>query len=610
MNLVHLEAWHDSGFLSALDWQFAAAMQRLQPAWSAELVTLAALCSRQAARGHTLLDLRALRSSPSRVLGEGDGHPLCAWAAAAAWDEASLADQCGPMGPLVVADGCLFLRRHYDDEARIQHYLGARLVDRYPVDAASVATAVAVLFDAAAGTATDWQRVACLVSLEAAFSLITGGPGTGKTTTVVRLLALIQHIAMAQQGAPQRIGLAAPTGKAATRLAESIAKQVAGMDFTGLAPGVRAGLPSSADTLHRLLGLSSAQPRGRYADAAKLPLDWLIVDEASMIDLRLMARIVDSLGPDTRLVLLGDPDQLASVEAGAVLGQLTASSAPAAFEPAQCARLKALGAGPVEVAGVAPSGMGAVWTHLKVSHRFDHRSGIGALARAVNQGHGEHAWTLFEDFADIDLTPDMSVAVERCVQRTADMIEQSRDKRDPGWARASVDRLSEFQVLAAVRAGAGGVMAFNQAVEHALVARFGRSEIAQWYVGRPVIMTRNQPNLGVMNGDLGLCLPRAVDGVERLQVAMVADGVLRWFPLSAMQGVETVYAMTVHKSQGSEFAESALLWPRDRSGLLTRELIYTAITRARRRFQLVGADRTEFERACSRRVNRVGRLKG
>ena len=620
MKLLHLQHWYEAGFLSALDWQLAEAMVSLDPDLPSDALTLVALCSRQASRGHTLIDLRALRHDPARVLGVSADHEACAWVRQSETQHMDLSARFAAdrQAPVVIVGHHLMLRRHFEDEVRLGQQLADRIALRQSasVDVSLVRDTLEQLFGPDSEQ-PNWQRVACARSLEAQFSLITGGPGTGKTTTVVKLLALIQQTAISSGLPPQRIGLVAPTGKAAARLSESIAHQVGTLADLGLGGEVTDAIPTMVSTVHRFLGLSPHRPSGRFTGGRSAPLDWLVVDEASMIDLQLMTRLMDSLAPATQVVLLGDPDQLSSVEAGAVLGQLTADRRAQGIGPKAAQRLQDLGA---TVANLTTSDheIGLSWTHLTVSHRFDQHSGIGAIARAVNQGRGDLAWTCFSQFDDLGLLTSPGSLVDAIVARTAEWLRlgQACERRDPtalaqcdnDWARACLLRVAELQVLAVVREGLGSVEDFNQGVEKQLALTFGLGATTGWYPGRPVMVTQNQPDLGLMNGDLGVCLPRIEQGVAKLRLATIIDGQLRWFPMSAVPSVETVYAMTVHKSQGSEFETAALLWPGTAVNAVSRELLYTAITRAKHRFELVCDRPDAFAQACDRSVARLGRL--
>ncbi|MGM0639262.1 MAG: exodeoxyribonuclease V subunit alpha, partial [Pseudomonadota bacterium] len=446
-----LDRWVTRGWLRALDRAFAAFLAREVPDASAPLLLAAALASHQLGRGHVCLDLAQTLAEPDLALSlppEGDSledppprpSQLLAELTLTDW-QAALAHPLiighGPGNTPLVLDGTrLYLRRYWHHERSIQHHIAARLSDAIPcgssallrdgadrrpdqatnaADTATLSKALDALFPAS--TTLDWQKAACALAARSPFAVITGGPGTGKTTTVVKLLALLQTLALGDGRRPLRIRLAAPTGKAAARLNESIAGQVSGLDLSALAPllvtpeeakstnplwertsvreigveALRKAIPTNVATLHRLLGSRPDTRHFRHNARNPLPLDVLVVDEASMVDVEMMAALLDALPHRARLVLLGDKDQLASVEAGSVLGDLCARAEGGHYTPATADWLaEATGqALPPEMLDAAGAPLDQAIAMLRVSHRFDAESGIGQLASAVN--HEEQA---------------------------------------------------------------------------------------------------------------------------------------------------------------------------------------------------------------------------
>jgi len=569
---------------SPLDRAFAAFLARRQPATDPRHVWLAALASHQFGRGHACLDLLALAGAPGELLAwnQADIDLLPADLAAASvglpWT------QGGPTSPLVLEGptgaGRLYLRRAWQDEQTIL----ARLAERQslPVDPpARLAERLDALFGDMTGPGVMLQRQACEVAARHRFTLVTGGPGTGKTTTVVRLLALLAAAAR-DRGQPFVARLAAPTGKAASRLSQSIGGQLA-----RLPAGYADGVPTEASTLHKLLGL-----KGDDADRPPTPVvaDVVVIDEASMIDLGMMARLLDAVPASARLILLGDKDQLASVEAGAVLAQL-------------CARTS-----------LAPQTV-----TLTYSHRFGADSAIGLWASRVNAGEAD---TVVADFKSLPgWSPEGIDAIRRLAgdgrAQLADVVRQGwadwhnrlallRDSGrdcDEVAAGSLLEAFAAFQVLCALREGPQGVGALNARVEQAL----GFDARDGWYAGRPVMVTRNDYALKLMNGDIGLCLPR--DGGRRVAFRD-AEGRLRWVLPSRLEDVETVFAMTVHKSQGSEWPDLLLALPAQPAPVLTRELLYTGLTRAKQRLTLLAPSREVLRQAVEKQVRRSGGLAG
>jgi exodeoxyribonuclease V alpha subunit len=564
--------------------------------------------------------------------------------------------------PLVLAGNRLYLRRHWEYERAVRDGIEARLARIDDIAATlspeALRPTLDVLFPAAGGASkaanADWQKLGCALAARSAFGIITGGPGTGKTTTVVKLLALLQTLALSAAvkdgapGRPLRIRLAAPTGKAAARLNESISGAVAKLPLDGLpnAEAVRASIPTDVGTLHKLLGARPDTRRLRHDTRNPLALDVLVIDEASMIDLEMMAAVLAALPHRTRLVLLGDRDQLASVEAGAVLGELCARAREGHYTAATAKWLHEATGQHVEAALLDAHGapLDQAVTMLRQSYRFPEESGIGQLAAKVNDGDAEGALAILggahRDLQSVRLRGEADPAlrglvVEGRVDRggTGDdehrgyrhYLETMRLLQPPqgselaafdAWARAALAAHSGFQVLCALRRGPWGVEGLNQRIAGFLRSAGLITASTGWYLGRPVLVTRNDYALGLMNGDMGitLALPgNDADSVERpLRVAFRTDDgkdAIKWVLPSRLLAVETVYALTVHKSQGSEFTHAALVLPDRLNPILTRELLYTGITRAKALLTLVNpGDDQLISQAIGRRVQRASGL--
>ena len=660
--LLLLTRWVERGWLRALDKAFVAFLHELAPADDPLVLLAAALASHQLGHGHVCLDLfetlkepdfalslppegdsqTGVMLLPSQILQNLEGAHWCKTLAssplvALAVDEREEARQ----RPLVLSGKRLYLRRYWTYERRIDEALRQRLAEQEvaPVD---LGERLNGLFGpAAAAGPIDWQKLACALATRGAFSIVTGGPGTGKTTTVVRLLALLQAPAV-EAGKPLRIRLAAPTGKAAARLTESISQQVRTLDVPD---AVRERIPCDVTTVHRLLGSRPGTRHFRHHGGNRLPLDVLVIDEASMIDLEMMANLLDALPPHARLVLLGDKDQLASVEAGAVLADLCRDAEEGWYNARTRAWLESVSGEDLSAAdlqqdidGTHPLAQQVVM--LRHSRRFGEGSGIGQLARWVNQQQPEKARQLLmgkrhADLFSLALKGEHDGALERLLlegqaegplgyRHYLSLLRQrrpaaSRPLEDACWVEWARDVLSAFdafQLLCAVRKGPWGVEGLNQRVTAALLkARLIDSD-HQWYEGRPVLMTRNDYGLGLMNGDIGIALKLPErDGPEAgRQVLRVAfprndgQGGVRFVLPSRLNDVETVYAMTVHKSQGSEFSHTALILPDALNPVLTKELVYTAITRAKQWFSLIEPRPGIFEEAVRRKVKRLSGL--
>lgn len=583
--------------LRPLDVQFALMVaQDEHPA----VKLAAAILSRDAGEGHVCLPL-------SRLQAESD-DPLCqqlrgAIAAEIDWTTLLLSSVAVSTGdrptPIILWAQRLYLNRMWRNELAIAHFFqhgNQPLV----VDEAQVSAVLDALFPTS--NETDWQKVAAAVALTRRIAVISGGPGTGKTTTVARLLAALIQLTPATRC---RIRLAAPTGKAAARLSASLGEAVCRLP---LSAEQKAFLPDEACTLHRLLGVQPGSQRVRYHAANPLHLDVLVVDEASMIDLPMMARLIDALPAQGRVIFLGDRDQLASVEAGAVLGDICAwlNEGYTASRAAQLSRLTGytLAAGKAHIAGTLRDSL----CLLQKSYRFGRDSGIGQLARAVNRGdsHAVRA-ILHHSFADIAQhplnTPEAyEVMLSQMQAAYGHYLQLLHQQTEPG---ALIAAFGEFQLLCALREGPWGVRGLNEQLEQRLhrqrmivLAKQGR-----WYHGRPVMIARNDSALGLFNGDIGITLMR--EGRLRVWFAM-PDGTIKSVPPNRLPEHDTAWAMTVHKSQGSEFDHVALILPTKRMPLVTRELVYTAVTRAKQQLSLYADEHIVTQAIASRTERRSG----
>ncbi|MDV5171709.1 exodeoxyribonuclease V subunit alpha [Photobacterium rosenbergii] len=464
----------------------------------------------------------------------------------------------------------------------------------------------------------NWQKVAAAVALTRQFAVISGGPGTGKTTTVAKLLAAlvtqaIQRDERDEQGALQLpdIKLVAPTGKAAARLTESIGSAV---DSLAVDDVVKSNIPTQSSTIHRLLGAIPNRVAFRHNRDNPLHLDVLVVDEASMVDLPMMARLLDALPPHAKLILLGDRDQLASVEAGAVLGDIC-GFAEQGYTPAQSQLLGQLTGFQFQQAQAVPAAVADSLCMLQKSYRFHAQSGIGQLAKAINSGKPyqvEQVWDKgFKDLQHHPLSSEsyltMITYVVAFYSKYLEAIEKGEDPGDVLKAFAQV------RLLCAVREGDFGVAGLNQRIEKAL-ARKGKIAPGEdtWYVGRPIMISQNDHGLGLYNGDIGIAMYDSevdpVTGNRPLRVYFeMPDGTIRGVLPSRLPEHDTVYAMTIHKSQGSEFADTLMVLPPDFSPILTRELVYTGVTRAKSKLYMF-ATKDVLNRSVTMRTERASGL--
>ncbi|KNC88365.1 exodeoxyribonuclease V subunit alpha [Trabulsiella odontotermitis] len=586
--------------LRHLDVQFA--MMLTLPEENPALALAAAILSRDAGEGHVCLPLSrlcldekmtgAVREIWEQLFAKA-GHPQ-------QWQNLLLGTPAVSQGdaptPLILCGDRLYLNRMWRNELTVARFFSEHN-QPIPVDETRLRDTLAGLFEQSDGV--DWQKVAAAVALTRRISVISGGPGTGKTTTVAKLLAALIQMS---EGERCRIRLAAPTGKAAARLTESLGSALRKLP---LSDGQKALFPTDASTLHRLLGAQPGSQRMRYHADNPLHLDVLVVDEASMIDLPMMSRLIDALPPHGRVIFLGDRDQLASVEAGAVLGDICAwvNAGYTAERAAELSRLT--GADIPAGEGTRAAGLRDSLCLLQKSYRFGSHSGIGQLALAVNNGDKTAVSQAFrQGFGDIALKPlrasnEYETMLSDAQTGYARYLQCLRDNDSPETVLAA---FGEFQLLSALREGPYGVSGLNEQLERVLARqrRITLLKHSRWYEGRPVMISRNDSALGLFNGDIGVALDRG----QGLRVwFMMPDGTVKSFQPSRLPEHDTAWAMTVHKSQGSEFEHAALILPAQPTPLLTRELVYTAITRARQRLSLY-ADETLLAQAIVARTER------
>ncbi|HQR03217.1 MAG: exodeoxyribonuclease V subunit alpha [Proteobacteria bacterium] len=573
--LARLSTLAAAGAIEPVDLHFARALA----GWAddgvdANVLSAAVLVSHLAGSGHVCADLAVAAEQPLAFDGE------CSAPSFARWREGLLGsglcadgeNENAPSHPLVLDGHRLYLARHWLNECFVAAELARRVALPLPLDEARLEAALNTFFDPD-DVATAGQRQATALAARRRVALISGGPGTGKTTTLAALLAL----ALEQQP-DLRILLAAPTGKAAARMQESIRNARKRLP---LAEDVAAVIPDEARTLHRLLGFGSGTGRPRYRRDHPLPVDLLVVDEASMVDLALMARVLEALPPRARLVLLGDRDQLASVEAGAVFADLCLSATEG---------------------GALAAGYG----QLSHSFRFGDDAGIGRLARALREGDADATIALLcAEQADLqwDPVPDAERLISSALAGYGDYLDSIRAGSDAATLHQCFGR---FRLLAAHRGGSWGVVRLNAAIERSLAVKLGHDPRQPWYAGRPVMVTANDYALGLFNGDIGIAAPDT-DGELRIWFESEARAGLRGIAPHSLPPFEAAWALTVHKSQGSEFDAVLLALPDQPSPLVTCELVYTGVTRARKRVALWGAE-TVLRDACQRRIVRYSGL--
>ena len=606
-----LRAFNHAGVLAAADVHVAMRLGRLGEEHDERVLLAAALTVRGLRAGSVCVDLGTARETTAVEDVDAAEVAALGWPDPAVWVAAVEASPLVAVGvggdpsrPLRLLGSTLYLDRYWRQELRIATVVDEAALRPAPaVDPDRLRAAVARLFP---GEDPDRQRLAAVVAAHRWVSVLAGGPGTGKTTTVAKLLALLQD----QADGSLRVALAAPTAVAAARLtfaARGVATHFAEEDQERLGE-------LEASTLHRLLGhRPGSRTRFRHDRDNRLPFDVVVVDEASMVSLTMMARLVDALRPDCRLVLVGDPDQLASVEAGAVLGDLVHREAPSAGATAA-------GAGPVETAlveadvadldGAEREALARGVVRLTAVHRFS--AAIQSLAEAVGSGDPERVDEVLAqghpgiEFVDVD-----PAAVRDLPALRSDVVEAGvavHREALAGDGDAALADLARHRLLCAHREGVYGVAYWSDRAEEWLREAIpGYASAGRWYVGRPLLMTSNDYQLRLFNGDTGV----VVDVAGRPRAAFLRNGAVDLLAPSRLSDVQTVHAMSVHRAQGSQFTRVTLVLPPAGSPLLTRELLYTGLTRAKEHIRVIGtraaladAVRRPIVRASGLRVRR------
>lgn len=527
------------------------------------------------------------------------------------------------IAPILFQHNRIYLYRYWQAENRIAAKMKMMAQDE-PIHAQEIELNKRILdrvFETDQNDQISWQKVAAATALAKKFCVISGGPGTGKTYTVVRLLAALQLKRLEQSQEPLTIALAAPTGKAAARLKESIEKDI---DKLEIPTAVKQLIPSKASTIHSLLDIRPNSDIPKHNTDNPLHLDLLVVDEASMIDLFVMEKLFNALKPNTRLILLGDKDQLASVEAGNAMSEL-GDLLIQGYSENHSAYLSAATGYPIFSQNNL-STIGDSLCHLKVSRRFDESSGIGHLATAVNEKQAVNSWEKFAKFTDIEQiaypsekvehTQWQKECVEQIVQKAVELYGDylklvNQRKQNPNAVSVSqiFETFAKVRFLSALRVGGFGVENLNlqiaEALRNAKLVSFKYARDS--YIGKPILVTENAKQLKVFSGDIGLILPDEQGNARIYFETKINEQHLSLSP-SRLPSFEPAYVMTVHKSQGSEFLHTLMVMPLTPSPVLTKELLYTAITRAREKFTLFG-NQTIWESSVKRDIQRQSGLK-
>jgi exodeoxyribonuclease V alpha subunit len=593
---------YDSGLFSFLDIRFAAFISGLDKGKNdREIMLSAALLSRNQRMGHICLDLPAMADQYiSEKSAKGIRCPKSAdWIRIL--ENSPVVGKAGDFRPLILDEKQrLYLHRYWEYE---QH-LAAEIRKRIPAvrekrDLSGLKEKLEQFFPSRNPEETDWQKVAVFTALTRRFCVISGGPGTGKTTTVARILALLTETG---EESPPRIALTAPTGKAAARLQEAILREKERNAFPIRFSG-------EASTIHRLLGTVPGSADFRHHAGNPLHTDVLIVDEASMVDMALMSKLLQALPRHARLILLGDKDQLASVEAGYVLGDICDTGNVHSFSPSFCQAVREYTGQSLNFAAKGEeTEICDCIVHLQKSYRFQDAGGIRQVSREINRGKGAGCLEMLQsgkypDVSWTELPPSRDLGSRirgRVKQGFADYMKET------GNPPAVFQAFQQFRILCALRRGPYGVEEVNRLCEQILMEEGIIRPEGTWYAGRPVLITRNDYHLQLFNGDVGIALPDRKDGL-RVFFPAEKQGFRKFNPLR-LPDHETVFAMTVHKSQGSEFDRILLLLPDRDAPVLTRELLYTGISRAAFSADIWGREDV-FKTGVSRAIRRTSGLR-
>ncbi|WGE53219.1 exodeoxyribonuclease V subunit alpha [Actinobacillus equuli] len=620
--LTLLETLKAENHLSELNYQFAKMIAHKQQAYNYNeqqqnlAILLAALLSYHVMQGHTALRLdsnsaqsflglehkKLGRDFHSEILQKIGGISPLEWQDIL---HEHIAFSHSPMqiAPMLFQHGLLYFYRYWQAEHNIARYLQQAV--EFPEEFANTDLDKQILSELFPEKTTeiDWQKIAVATALRQRFCVISGGPGTGKTTTVAKLLVALQTRQYHQQKSALNIALVAPTGKAAARLKESISNSFEKMQLTF-------EIPTYASTIHRLLGVRPNSDTPTYHVKNPLHLDLLVVDEASMIDLSLMEKLMNALKPSTRLIILGDKDQLASVEAGAIMGEL-GEFVQLGYSSAHCEYLyKVTGYSLSEQSNVLP--ICDTLCHLQKSHRFSEYSGIGQLAALVNQQKENESWRIFTksqtDLVCIKYPSTTQFAekrqwVQHCVNLVVEkavehyqvylkLVQQRIGNPDKVSVNEIFEAFQKVRFLSALRVSELGSDRLNQSIAEALrkarLLNFTFSRDS--YAGKPILITQNSPENNIYSGDIGIILP---DEHNQLRVYFdtKVENTHLSLSLSRLPEHEVAYVMTVHKSQGSEFEHTFFIMPLNSAPVITKELIYTAVTRAKQTFTLFSEEK-------------------
>jgi len=628
MNIEAITYLYETGMISKADTHFANFIADLSKDNDPEIFLGAALVSSATGNGDICLDIQTI--SEKQVIKEKNGEMPVIFPKLDVWLEklrkSPVVGKPGEFSPLILDENNrLYLYRYWEYEKILSESIKRRVKeDVKDIDASLLKESLKRLFPENSGPGKsendiNWQKIASLTAAIKRFCVISGGPGTGKTYTVAKILAILLEQA---KGDKLRIFLCAPTGKAAAKLGESIKKAKEELNCSAT---IKQAIPVETYTIHRILKTIPGSPYFRYNPENLLPADVVIVDEASMVDLALMSKLVSSIPMTARLILMGDRDQLASVEAGSVLGDICDTSCMQMFSREYAKTIEEIAG---EKVGEKPGekidtsikacekgqGLYDCIVVLKKSLRFTGKSKIWKLSQAVNKGEWKLTSAILKNnkgrgikWEEFKASKDSySIIAKKIIDGYSDYL----IAQDPYTA---LERFNRFKLLCALKVGPYGAYSLNRLAEEVLKKeKLIKTEMPNeypWYRGRPVLITKNDYSLGLFNGDMGITMPDPKEGGRNLYVFFPeASGGLRRYSPYRIKEHETAYAMTVHKSQGSEFDHVCLVFPDKDYPVLTRELVYTGITRARKSVLIWGSEHV-LKAAVSRRIKRASGLR-
>ncbi len=593
---------------SEIDIHFARFMKRLAGLSSQDLYFASALVSMATGEGHVCLNLADMAEKSFVIDTCVDSEEYTA-PPLEQWEEillsSNVAGRPGDYMPLVIDDSHrLYLYRYWEYERVLADSISMRASGTVKdIDFNKLREGISLLFPSTGDRETNWQRIAAFVSVMKRLCIITGGPGTGKSTVIAKVLALIL-----MQNKNVRIGLAAPTGKAAVRMEQAI-RHV--KEDLCVPDTIKDAILSRTNTVHRLLGSISGSPYFQHNTENPLDLDILVLDEASMVDLPLMSKLVQAIPTKCRFIILGDKDQLASVEPGSVLGDMCGGKTEPGFSDDLCRAYSQITGDKMPVARSRPDmpSIGDCVVELRKTYRFGPESGIGYVSRLIKDGQGKSSIDVLKDkhHTDVNWKP-LPVPDRLPIELKTRIVNGYRQLAEASDPIEALKQLEHFTILCALRQGPYGVLAINRIAEEILYSEGLIDKKGGWYHGRPVMITKNDYNIGLFNGDIGIVFSDHEGNSDLGAFFMMSDGSVRKIPVSRLPVHETVYAITVHKSQGSEFDRVVLILPDRFSPVITRELIYTAITRSKGYLEIWGNEHC-FVEGVKGRIKRVSGLR-